>query len=473
MLNRYFLTCAAALALSVTAPLMSSGQANAQELCRVADPTNTPLNVRSVPDGKIVGTLNNGDSVIALDRSSKRGKDWVYVGRAETRLPVGWVFLDYLDCHEQNTINASKKGPSFNCTYAKAPDEISICQSEQLAAQDREMASEYSWGFNNFKGGFREYLKQTQNAWLKRRHACGYDAQCISKAYEDRLVTFADGDIELSEFCRNNQNDADCQKQPSGYNPVPPDARTDAAAISQPRASIQYDGKNSARLEYGDLVIKVDRDAAPDKASWLPVVDATNKAGARLFSIRLVGDQARGEDEPAAEVRVMRLNPANAEPQVVFTYFWGGAHCCTVTDIATMGVGGNWRVIDGGALDGDGYEFRDLDQDGGSELISVDNSFLYAFGCYACSYAPTRIKKLYDADLKDVTTDAKYQTFLRQRLRQMEVDARNSGESDTLKSPGYLAGWVAAKTLVGESWTLGRRCLIPISQTQTGRRKNV
>jgi len=70
----------------------------AQERCRVADPTGTPLNVRTSPDGKIVLTLKNEVLVTVLDHSSNYGKDWVYVGDAE-RVPLGWVFRDYLDCN--------------------------------------------------------------------------------------------------------------------------------------------------------------------------------------------------------------------------------------------------------------------------------------------------------------------------------------------------------------------------------------
>jgi hypothetical protein len=35
-------------------------EASAQDRCRVMDPTGTPLNVRTTPNGNIVGTLNNG-----------------------------------------------------------------------------------------------------------------------------------------------------------------------------------------------------------------------------------------------------------------------------------------------------------------------------------------------------------------------------------------------------------------------------
>ena len=159
-----------------------------------------------------------------LDRASDRsGKQWVYVGSSEDNKPIGWVYRDFIVCPATQT--RAEGGPSFNCAYAKAPDEVLICQNKQLAAQDREMAGLYSWGLNNFKGGFRAYLQQSQDAWLKRRHACGYDAECIDEAYLQRLAQFGDGDMMLSEFCRDHQTDIDCRIQSNGYDPVPPDAR--------------------------------------------------------------------------------------------------------------------------------------------------------------------------------------------------------------------------------------------------------
>jgi hypothetical protein len=68
-------------------------------ICRVADPTPTSLNVRTSPNGRIVGTLENRMMVVILDRTTDRGgQAWVYVGNAEDRMPIGWVFRDYIDC---------------------------------------------------------------------------------------------------------------------------------------------------------------------------------------------------------------------------------------------------------------------------------------------------------------------------------------------------------------------------------------
>ena len=82
----------------------SGTNALAQGRCLVADPTGTPLNVRTEPNGSIIDTLTNGVLVEIIRSGSSHGKAWAYVGRGDGKLPVGWVFREYLNCdqHEQD-----------------------------------------------------------------------------------------------------------------------------------------------------------------------------------------------------------------------------------------------------------------------------------------------------------------------------------------------------------------------------------
>jgi hypothetical protein len=57
--------------------------ASAQDRCVVADPSGTPLNVRTAP---------NRIQVTIFDRASDEGSTWVYVGQYEDRVPIGWVY---------------------------------------------------------------------------------------------------------------------------------------------------------------------------------------------------------------------------------------------------------------------------------------------------------------------------------------------------------------------------------------------
>jgi hypothetical protein len=46
----------------------------AQLRCEVADPTGTPLNVRTLPAGNIIGTLTNVTAVTVLSHAALNGK---------------------------------------------------------------------------------------------------------------------------------------------------------------------------------------------------------------------------------------------------------------------------------------------------------------------------------------------------------------------------------------------------------------
>ncbi|MGP0061736.1 MAG: peptide-binding protein [Beijerinckiaceae bacterium] len=71
----------------------------AQERCRVMDPTGTPLNVRTEPNGPIVATLENGVLVTVLSRSTDaRGKPWAFSGNYSDNRPLGWVFREFIAC---------------------------------------------------------------------------------------------------------------------------------------------------------------------------------------------------------------------------------------------------------------------------------------------------------------------------------------------------------------------------------------
>jgi hypothetical protein len=103
----WLVVCRLRAPLLAVAVLLASGlsaNAQARSACRIADPTSTPLNVRTTPNGRIVGALENGISVTILEQKSSKGQAWVYVGNADTRSPIGWVFRDYVRCQPEATL---------------------------------------------------------------------------------------------------------------------------------------------------------------------------------------------------------------------------------------------------------------------------------------------------------------------------------------------------------------------------------
>jgi hypothetical protein len=63
------------------------------------DPTGTPLNARTGPHGTVLGKLSNGILVSIIDKmNDERERSWVYIANYETRLPIGWVYREYIAC---------------------------------------------------------------------------------------------------------------------------------------------------------------------------------------------------------------------------------------------------------------------------------------------------------------------------------------------------------------------------------------
>lgn len=85
---------------------MNLASVNAENVCYVKDPTGTPLNVRSEPQGKIINKLKNGFAVDIIDvKYDKKGKQWAKVGGILNDKPgeIGWVYMDYLDCSDETS----------------------------------------------------------------------------------------------------------------------------------------------------------------------------------------------------------------------------------------------------------------------------------------------------------------------------------------------------------------------------------
>jgi len=76
---------------------------------------------------------------------------------------------------------------SFNCRYAKAADEVLICQDAQLSALDERMSSLYFNLRNSLSGYRRAALEDSQSRWLHGRMSCGRDRDCVYDSYVRRI----------------------------------------------------------------------------------------------------------------------------------------------------------------------------------------------------------------------------------------------------------------------------------------------
>jgi hypothetical protein len=71
----------------------------AQARCRVMDPTGTPLNVRTGPNGSIIDRLPNGFLVSIMSITYDRGgRPWALVSRFDNGRRIGWVYREFIAC---------------------------------------------------------------------------------------------------------------------------------------------------------------------------------------------------------------------------------------------------------------------------------------------------------------------------------------------------------------------------------------
>ncbi|MDQ0466952.1 uncharacterized protein QO010_004749 [Caulobacter ginsengisoli] len=77
---------------------------------------------------------------------------------------------------------------SFNCRFARLPDERAICADTGLNDQDVRMALLYDITRRLVPMGTRGAIMDRQVAWLRQRRSCGGDRNCIGRAYNMRIA---------------------------------------------------------------------------------------------------------------------------------------------------------------------------------------------------------------------------------------------------------------------------------------------
>lgn len=89
-------------ALLLVAPLFLNAQA--AEVCKVTDPTGTPLNVRATPNGRIVGIVKNDVEVFIEEISNDdKGRPWARISTKSNgkKRVLGWVIREFISCYKR------------------------------------------------------------------------------------------------------------------------------------------------------------------------------------------------------------------------------------------------------------------------------------------------------------------------------------------------------------------------------------
>ncbi|MBS1086460.1 superinfection immunity protein [Gluconobacter sphaericus] len=153
------------------------------------------------------------------------------------------------------------------------------------------------------------------------------------------------------------------------------------------------------------------------------------------------------EDDGMAQLKMSlrHLDASSPFPQVMVSAYTGGAHCCSLTSIFDLSPDGSsgrsWQHLELGAMDGDGEpDVVDVAGNGQQEILTSDQSFLYAFASHAGSEAPVVIARYHDGVLKNVTRDPAYRDYLTKDLADRR---RNWIKSGRFEPNGFLAYEVA------------------------------
>ncbi|HEV7563983.1 MAG TPA: hypothetical protein VGO24_10845 [Solirubrobacterales bacterium] len=107
-------------------------------------------------------------------------------------------------------------------------------------------------------------------------------------------------------------------------------------------------------------------------------------------------------EAPNPAARVVQLD-ATPEPEVVFTLYSIGAHCCVFAEVFRWDDKlGRYLVTTRNFLDS-GYLLKDLRHDGHPLFAGSDNRLAYRFSCFLCSIFPPQIWEFRGGEFIDVT----------------------------------------------------------------------
>lgn len=90
----------------------------------------------------------------------------------------------------QSQPNNAQYKTSFDCKKAALPDEKVVCANPTLAALDLNMAANYRLARGIAKNP--KVLRESQESWLRQRHTCGSDIECLRKVYVGRIKELSD-----------------------------------------------------------------------------------------------------------------------------------------------------------------------------------------------------------------------------------------------------------------------------------------
>ncbi|MBW4485594.1 MAG: hypothetical protein KME14_23940 [Tildeniella torsiva UHER 1998/13D] len=220
------------------------------------------------------------------------------------------------------------------------------------------------------------------------------------------------------------------------------------ALAENPRIEIDYDTEALSDQAIAQGPIRV-------VASYTPINYDADEVGNNLTLQLFYNDELKlSTTDTAAMFAGIELTDLDSDgtPEVVVQTFTGGAHCCLAITTYTW-QSEQFNPVYFGYLDGGGGEFKDLNDDGLMEFVTLDNAFFYSFSSYAGSYPPSVILTYENGEYRDTTPQ--FANYLADTATGMRFTVEDPEFADRGDKNGVLAGYVAQNIRVGryrEAW---------------------
>lgn len=153
-----------------------------------------------------------------------------------------------------------------------------------------------------------------------------------------------------------------------------------------------------------------------------------------------------------ALIQVVELDMDNNSPEVLFSQYSGGAHCCTLVTVFRENDQGAWQAIDAGSFDGDIFAATEPVPGHGYLLATVDHRFLYRFSPYVQSSPPPQFLALQGDQIVNISDQPHLRPLFEENAQHQAQRLANYHGSDV---NGLLAGYAASHALagrIGEAW---------------------
>ena len=151
-------------------------------------------------------------------------------------------------------------------------------------------------------------------------------------------------------------------------------------------------------------------------------------------------------------IQIVELDVGNSSPEVLFSQYSGGAHCCALVTIFRENDQGAWQAIDAGAFDGNIFPATEPIPGHGYLLATVDNRFFYRFSSYVRSSPPLQFLALQGDQVVDVSDRPHLRPLFEENARSKARQLANHGGGEV---NGLLAGYAASHARagrIGEAW---------------------